>query len=119
CRYQGYSSVSFWRWEYTSQALVQGDGRIFNIPNGCGGFTQMSANSLRVNTQTIPFSSINGTVPFAFYIGDVHAAACANNCKWDNALKRPPPERCLVYRFHETGHLNGIHLACDALYPGF
>ena len=25
----------------------------------------------------------------------------------------------LVHRFHETGHLHGIHLACDAWYPGF
>jgi hypothetical protein len=23
----------------------------------------------------------------------------------------------LVHRFHETDHLRGIHLACDALYP--
>jgi hypothetical protein len=25
----------------------------------------------------------------------------------------------LVHRFRETGHLRGIHLACDALYPDF
>jgi hypothetical protein len=26
---------------------------------------------------------------------------------------------CLVHRFRETDHLCEIHLACDALYPGF
>jgi hypothetical protein len=43
CRYQGYSSVAFWRWEYASRTIVQGDGRICDRPNnGCGAFVQIT-----------------------------------------------------------------------------
>jgi hypothetical protein len=57
-------------------------------------------------------------------LDDAGASACSllRTCpKVNHAVVPKVPDRLgretyLVHRFHETGHLRGIHLAWDALY---